>query len=114
LHLGELRASVGVESGPSICQYRGMKTPVGFLELCQGLHQDALYLAQGSVERLAADCVEFVRQDHKADLREFLRGELGERTASELKGAINRQKPDIRLSSSDVKIFLENALQHLG
>lgn len=91
-----------------------MKIPAGFYELCSGLHQDALYLAQGSVERLAADCVEFVRKDHKADLREFLRTELEARTASEMKGAINRQKPDIRLSSSDAKAFLENALQRLG
>lgn len=91
-----------------------MKIPAGFHELCSGLHQDALYLAQGNVERLAADCVEFVRQDHKADLREFLRTELAARTASELKGAINRQKPDIRLSSSDARSFLENAVHRLG
>ena len=91
-----------------------MKMPIGFRELCSGLHQDALYLAQGSVERLASDCVEFVRQDHKADLREFLRNELEARTASELKGAINRQKTDIHLSSSDVKAFLENVLLRLS
>jgi hypothetical protein len=78
------------------------------------IRHDALYLAQGNVERLAADCVEFVRQDHKTDLREFLRTELAARTASELKGAVNRQRPDIRLSSSDAKTFLENALQRLG
>ena len=103
-----------MEKRPSLRQAGAMKIPLGFRELCSGLHQDALYLAQGSVERLAADCVEFVRQDHKADLREFLRSELQARTSSELKGAINREKPDIRLSSADAKTFLENALQRLG
>lgn len=91
-----------------------MRIPAGFHDLCSGLHQDALFLAQSSVERLAADCVEFVRQDHKADLIEFLPAELAAQTASELKGAINRQKPEIRLSSSDAKTFLEHALQRLG
>jgi hypothetical protein len=91
-----------------------MKVALGFRELCSGLHQDSLYLAQGSVERLAADCVEFVRQDNKADLREFLRSELQARTASELKRAINREKPDTRLSSANARTFLENALQRLG
>ncbi|WP_132093242.1 hypothetical protein [Caulobacter sp. BK020] len=103
-----------MEKQPSLRQAGAMKIPVGFHELCSGLHQDALYLAQGSVERLAADCVEFVRQDHKADLLEFLRNELEARTASEMKGAINRQKPDIRLSSSNAKTFLENVLLRLG
>ena len=91
-----------------------MKIPDGFRELCQGLHQDALYLAQDSLERLASDCVEHVRRDHRAGLREFLHSELQERTAAELKGEINRQKPDIRLSSADAKTFLENALRLLG
>ena len=98
----------------SLRQAGTMKAPAGFYELCSGLHQDALYLAQGNVQRLAADCVEFVQQDHKIDLREFLSIELAVRTASELKGVVNRQKPDIRLSSSDAKTFLENALQRLG
>lgn len=90
-----------------------MKIPAGFRELCQGLHQDALHLAQDSIERLASDCVEHVQRDHRTDLREFLRSAVQEQTAAELKGEINRLKPDIRLSSADAKIFLEHALRLL-
>ncbi|SHF60928.1 hypothetical protein SAMN02745157_2534 [Kaistia soli DSM 19436] len=94
-------------------QATAMRIPPGFRELCSGLHQDALYLAQGSVERLAANCISFVRQEHRADLREFLRIELAVRTASELKGVIKRQKPDIFFSSSAARTFLENVYQRL-
>lgn len=90
-----------------------MKAPPGFAQLCQGLHQDGLELANGSPDRLAADCTGFVWPEHRADLRAFLAAALEELSPAELKGQINRQKPDVRFKSDAAKAFFEHVLQHL-
>jgi len=46
--------------------------PEAFRQLCSGLHQDALYFANGSIEQLAANCVEFVPDENRAELRAYL------------------------------------------
>lgn len=91
-----------------------MKIVDGFRDLCRGLHQDALSLAGGSTERMAADCVGFVRREHVQELQQVLSDALSAETAAELKGHINRQKPDLRLSSADARRFLEYVAQRLG
>ena len=90
-----------------------MKAPPGFAQLCQGLHQDGLHLANGSLERLASDCTGFVAAEHKTDLRRFLAAALEALSPAELKGHINRRKPEIRFKSSEAKAFFEYALQRL-
>ena len=91
-----------------------MNIPVGFRELCQGLHQDANLISGGSIDKLAADCLAFVPDVHRPDLRAFLSQRLRERTSAELKGDLARQGADIRFTSAGAKSFLEAVNRHLG
>ncbi len=72
-----------------------------------------MLLAQGSLERLASDCVGFVRSEHRADLTRFLAEALEKQTPAELKGHLNRQKPEIIMQSAAAVAFLEYAFKRL-
>jgi hypothetical protein len=90
-----------------------MKTPACFHALCSGLHQDALFLVDGSIERLAEGCLGHVPRSEHPGLRAFLSDALKKHTPADLKGLINREKSDVRLDSAASKLFLEAVLMRL-
>ena len=91
-----------------------MRSPSGFHSLTAGLHQDAIVFAEGSAAKLASNCLEFVRDQQKDELRLFLSKVLEEKTPAELKGILNREKRDIGFGSKGAKAFLCAVLDELN
>lgn len=85
-----------------------MNQPIGFRQLCAGLHQD-IDLFADTPSRLAAHCLAFVEMRERAALRAYLIA-LGEMTNSEVKGLLNREAADLRFNSRDVRSFIDAVL----
>src|SRR5262245_31229128 len=82
------------------CNCRRMKPPPqGFHDLTSGLHQDALMFAEGSMEKLVENCIGFMPNHLKHDLRTYLSHQLQTKVAAELKGILNREKRAIVFNS---------------
>jgi hypothetical protein len=88
--------------------------PEGFRLLCGGLHQDALEFADNDIDRLAANCINFVPEKLRPELRLFLEDSLDRLTAAELKGVMNRAKADIGFRKRGAEAFLRATLKALS
>ena len=87
--------------------------PACFGQLCLGLHQDALLLADDPAE-LAAAAVRGVPADQHRDLLAYLRSTMESSTPGELKGLINRASPDLRFASKGAEAFLAAVVTELA
>ena len=88
--------------------------PKAFRYLCSGLHQDAAYLANGSLEQMAANCVEFVPENMRPELRAYLEKLLAKLTPAELNGVFNRAKTDITFRKKGSEAFMRAVLNILA
>jgi len=88
--------------------------PEGFRDLCSGLHQDAVYFADGRIDQLAANCIEFVPKNKRAELRAYLEKLLAKLTPAELNGVMNRTKAAISFRRHGSKEFLMAVLNVLS
>lgn len=84
-----------------------MKPPPGFHALMSGLHQDALMLAEGNMEKLVMSCIESVPKDLKRELQLYLAHVLDKHIAAELKGILNREKRALAFNSDGAELFFE-------
>jgi hypothetical protein len=71
-------------------------------------------LSDGSMERLVVNCIEFVPNHLKRDLRTYLSHQLETKTAAELKGILNREKRSVAFNSKAAKSFFEISLEKLA
>lgn len=87
--------------------------PASFGQLCGGLHQDALLLADDPA-RFAAVAVRGVPPEQHRDLLAYLRSTMESSTPAEMKGLINRASPDLRFASKGAEAFLAAVVTELA
>jgi hypothetical protein len=87
--------------------------PLGFVMLCEGLHQDARFDAH-DVGALAVNCIAHVDRQLRSELVIFIGAALQERTPAELKGLLNRQKTSQRFSSKAAHAWFVAVLSELN
>ena len=89
------------------------KVPDGFHTLCDGLHQGAYQAVGENLDELAKYCLSFVKSDEHSNLKSFLANVLKTKSASELKGLINREKTDFYFNGHAAAHFLKAVLAAL-
>jgi hypothetical protein len=87
--------------------------PESFRQLCCGLHQDALKIAGHDIRRLAANCVDFVPEGRKQELRAYIQKLLAELTPAQLNGVMKRARTDFYFKGEASRVFLEAAADAL-
>lgn len=87
-----------------------MKPPLGFSQLCAGLHQDAPLSSGGA---LAKHCLAFVNPAQTSALTVYLK-HISEKPDAEVKGVFNRGATDIGFNAKEARAFLDGLLAELG
>jgi hypothetical protein len=93
-------------------KWTGPNPPLGFQQLCSGLHQDALFGAEDITE-LAANALRFVAIEQRPSLQAFL-GALSDATPDEISDLFDQSSADLRFDPAAAREFTSEVVKLLA